>query len=178
MILYSTPGISGSIAVIVTPLISLMLDQKEKFVQRGLTVDFVGEGQEDEHALEAIVNGLVQLVYISPESLLENKRYRNMLKSKIYQEKMVALVVDEAHCVRFWSVALIMIGCKFIQCGFLCRGDEFRTIFAKLGNIKSLLPDKVNILALTATATVETLECVVSRLAMDRPIVIGLPPET
>ena len=29
-------GISGSIAVIITPLISLMLDQKEKFVQKGL----------------------------------------------------------------------------------------------------------------------------------------------
>jgi len=77
----------------VTPLISLMLDQKEKFMQKGLKVDFVGEAQHNEQALEAVINGQVQLIYISPESLLENKRYRNMLTSKIYQEKMVALVV-------------------------------------------------------------------------------------
>ena len=99
-------GISGSIAVIITPLISLMLDQKEKFLQKGLRVDFVGQAQHNEQALEAVINGQIQLVYISPESLLENKRYCNMLSSKVYQEKMVALVVDEAHCVKFWSVIL------------------------------------------------------------------------
>ena len=90
--------------MIITPLISLMLDQKEKFVQKGLKVDFVGQALHNEQALEAVINGQIQLVYISPESLLENKRYRNMLSSKVYQEKMVALVVDEAHCMKFWSV--------------------------------------------------------------------------
>lgn len=81
-----------------------MLDQKEKFIQKGVTVDFVGEAQCDEMASEAVINGKVQLVYISPECLLENKRYCKMLKSDVYQEKMIALVVDEAHCVKFWSV--------------------------------------------------------------------------
>ena len=106
VIIIRISGISGSIAVIITPLISLMLDQKEKFLQKGLRVDFVGQAQHNEQALEAVINGQIQLVYISPESLLENKRYRNMLSSKVYQEKMVALVVDEAHCVKFWSVIL------------------------------------------------------------------------
>ena len=171
----SNPSISGSIAVVVTPLISLMVDQKEKFLEKGLWVNFVGEGQDDDRALDAIVNGLVQLVYISPDSLLENKRYR-MLKSRNYQEKMVALVVDEAHCVKFWLVPPVMIVCKF-QCELFRRGDEFRTAFAKLGNIRCLLPEKVNVLALTATATKETLECVICRLAMYQPIIIGLPPD-
>ena len=81
-----------------------MLDQKEKFMQKGLKVDFVGEAQHNEKVLEAVINGQVQLVYISPESILENKLYRKMLTSKVYQEKMIALVVDEAHCVKFWSV--------------------------------------------------------------------------
>lgn len=40
--------------MIITPLISLMLDQKEKFVQKGLKVDFVGQAQHNEHALEAV----------------------------------------------------------------------------------------------------------------------------
>ena len=52
-----------------------MLDQKEKIGQKGLKVDFVGQAQHNEHALEAVINGQIQLVYISPESLLENKHY-------------------------------------------------------------------------------------------------------
>ena len=59
--------------MIITPLISLMLDQKETFVQKDLKVDFVGKAQHNEQALEAVINGQIQLVYVSPESLLENK---------------------------------------------------------------------------------------------------------
>ena len=68
--------ITGSIAVVVTPLISLMLDQKNKFLQKGNDVEFVGEAQEDKKTIEKIINGQVQLVYISPENLLENRHYQ------------------------------------------------------------------------------------------------------
>ena len=88
--------------MVVTPLISLMLDQKNKFLQKGINMEFVDEAQEDKKAIEAVLNGKVQLVYISPENLLENRRYRNMLRSTVYQEKMIGLVVDEAHCIKLW----------------------------------------------------------------------------
>ena len=68
-------GVEGSIAVVVTPLISLMLDQRNKFILRGIITEFVGDAQTNERALEAVLNGQVQLVYISPESLLNNHRY-------------------------------------------------------------------------------------------------------
>ena len=35
-------GVKGSIAVVITPLTALMLDQKERFIHTGLTVEFVG----------------------------------------------------------------------------------------------------------------------------------------
>ena len=85
-----------------TPLISLMIDQKEKFVHRGLKVEFVGEAQTEENATTAVLNGDIQLVYISPESLLLNRKYRRMLTTTLYQENLRAFVVDEAHCVKFW----------------------------------------------------------------------------
>ena len=34
----------GSLAVVVSPLTSLMMDQRQKFVPTALTVEFVGEG--------------------------------------------------------------------------------------------------------------------------------------
>lgn len=71
---------------------------------RGIKTEFVGDAQTCEQAMEAVINGQVQLVYTSPESLLQNRRYRNMLKSEAYQERMIAFAIDEAHCVKFWLV--------------------------------------------------------------------------
>lgn len=58
-----------------------------------------------------------------------------------------------------------------------CRDNEFRVSFALLGELRSMLSDKVNILATTATATVETLEAVMERLAMHEPAIVSLPPD-
>ena len=52
---------------------------KQKFTQKGMTVEFVGEAQEDKEAISSVLNGKVQQVYISPESLLGNARFRAMM---------------------------------------------------------------------------------------------------
>ena len=65
-------------------------------------MDFVGVAQEDERAVEAVLSGDVQLVYISPESLLKNYHFHHMLQTNKYHERMKCLVVDEAHCVKLW----------------------------------------------------------------------------
>jgi len=153
-------GSSNSIVLVVTPLISLMIDQREKFTQKGLTVEFVGKVQKDEEAVLSVLNGRVQLVYISPESLLGNARFRAMMLSDLYQKRLRALVVDEAHCVKLWLVKHDI--CITVIVCFPCRGDDFRVLFAEIGDIRGLIPKTVKILALTATATRETLECVKS----------------
>ena len=57
------------------------------------------------------------------------------------------------------------------------RGDEFRSTFAEIGSVRSLIPKSVKILALTATATKETLESVIARLSLQDPTIIGLQPD-
>ena len=57
-----------------------------------------------------------------------------------------------------------------------CRGDSFRTTFAELGQLRSIVPENVHVMALTATATKDTLEVVISRLSLKNPVIIGLPP--
>ena len=93
---------TGVKVVVITPLTALMLDQKERFICTGLTVEFVGSAQDDGDATEAVLSGKVQLVYISPESVLNNKKFRALFLREVYQENLVALVVDETHCVRLW----------------------------------------------------------------------------
>ena len=56
------------------------------------------------------------------------------------------------------------------------RGDNFRVSFSKIGELRSLLPDKVSIMALTATATTETLKIVTDRLSLRNPVVVGITP--
>jgi len=76
-----------------------MMDQKRGFSQKGLIVEYVGEGFDN---LEAILQGKIQLVYVSPESLVGNEKIRKMLLNSVYSRNLVAFVVDEAHCVRMW----------------------------------------------------------------------------
>ena len=98
-------GYKGSIAV-VTPLTALMFNQRKRFYNMGLSAEFVSSAQDDPAATAAVLNGTVQLVFISPENLLNNRKFRGMFKKDIYQQKMIALVVDEAHCVKLWYVTV------------------------------------------------------------------------
>ena len=71
------------------------MDQKSKFVPLGIVPEYVGKAQDN---TESVLQVQIQLLFISPESLLLNSRYRNMLLSKHYKEILVPLVIDEAHC--------------------------------------------------------------------------------
>ena len=93
---------NSSIVLCISPLTSLMINQREKFTANGLTAEFVGGVQDDPGVLEKIRRGCYQLVYISPESLLGDNCWREMLRNEVYQTRMVAFCVDEAHCVKKW----------------------------------------------------------------------------
>jgi len=134
-----------------------MVDQQSKFSPKGLSTEYVGEAQPDLAVKRKVLNGDVQLVYISPECLIMNKTYRSMLLLPQYQQNLVALVIDEAHCVKTW-------------------GDSFRKAFAEIGDLRGIIPSSVNVLALTATATKETYDVIVKRLSLENPTVVALPP--
>ena len=89
---------SGSIVICISPLTSLMMDQKEKFSRAGLEsprLSLLGmEAQHDPRAISySSVEGKVQLLYVSPESLLINSEWREMLQSDVYRENLVAFQV-------------------------------------------------------------------------------------
>ena len=61
-----------------------------------------------------------------------------MLMPGRYKDKLVAIAVDEAHCV-----------CE--------RGNDFYVAFARIRDLRTLLLSHVHMLALTSTGTHETL---------------------
>ena len=88
--------------ICISPLIAIMMDQQAKFSPMGVSTEFVGEIQENQVVIKKVLSGNVQLVYISPEAILKNHKYRQMLMSDSYKANLVALVVDEAHCIKTW----------------------------------------------------------------------------
>lgn len=63
---------------------------------------YCGDAEVDKKVEEEIFRGCYQLVFMSPEAILNDERWRDMLSSEVYRQRLVALVVDEAHCVKTW----------------------------------------------------------------------------
>jgi len=59
--------------------------------------------------------------------------------------------------------------------GFIYRGDEFQIAFAQIIDL-SIVPDDVNVVALTGTATPQIYSSVVRRLSLKDPFIVGLSP--
>ena len=78
-----------------------MSDQVSSFTSKGLKAGFIGTGM-NEKTVEAAMNGQYQLLFISPEALLESRRWRDILREEPYTSNLVAFAVDEAHCVNLW----------------------------------------------------------------------------
>ena len=91
-----------SMVIVVSPLQALMKEQVSACTEKGLNAVVAS----DQCAQDLVLSGNVQLLYISPETLLTNREWRDVLESPLVQENLVALVVDEAHCVKKWLVSL------------------------------------------------------------------------
>lgn len=53
-----------------------------------------------------MLRGEVQLVYASPETLILEPKWRELLRQTVYQNNVVCLAVDEAHLVEKWYVCV------------------------------------------------------------------------
>ena len=89
-----------SVVIVVSPLVALMKDQVRQMTERNMRAVYVGD--VDSEIENEVCDGKYQLVYLSPEALLTNVTWRDMLQSPVYQQNLVALVIDEAHCVKKW----------------------------------------------------------------------------
>ena len=56
----------------------------------------------DQEVEEDVKEGKFGVVFANPESLVDNKKWRSMLQSEVYQKNVFGLVTDEAHVVPKW----------------------------------------------------------------------------
>ncbi len=124
-----TMAVDG-MSLVVTPIISLMKDQVDNLVARGIKATYMYAGlsmSEVRRTYEKCINGKYKFLYVSPERLGSDT-----FVDRLKQMPVKLIVVDEAHCISQW-------------------GYDFRPSFLKIAEVRKVFP-KVPVLALTATA--------------------------
>ncbi len=119
------------LAVVVSPLISLMKDQVDALNACGIRAAYLNSSISPSHEREVLAdirNGSLKIVYLAPERLLTDRTLE--LLSTV---KLSLFAIDEAHCVSEW-------------------GHDFRPEYRGLSVLKRRFPE-VSIHAYTATAT-------------------------
>ena len=125
-----TMAIDG-MALVVTPIISLMKDQVDHLIARRIKATYLHAGlsaAEVRRIYDKCLYGNCKFLYVSPERL-GSAGFLDRLKHMPVR----LIVVDEAHCISQW-------------------GYDFRPSFLRIAEVRKFFPD-VPVLALTATAT-------------------------
>ncbi len=95
------PKSGKAIIVIVSPLVALVDDQVKEAEKLGLCAAQLGVHNDPE-----IMEGNFSLIFGSPESWILNPKWWAMLASTLYQDNLVAVVIDEAHVAYKWWVCI------------------------------------------------------------------------
>lgn len=148
-ICYQIPAaILPGVAIVISPLISLMRDQVDALNDVGLPAAFINTTQtpdEQDLVFAQALSGQIKLLYVAPERL-ETERFRNFA----VRVPISLVAVDEAHCVSQW-------------------GQDFRSSYLSIGEFIAGLPTRPTVAAFTATATERVRRDIVSILGLHTP---------
>ncbi|RLD55936.1 MAG: RecQ family ATP-dependent DNA helicase, partial [Bacteroidetes bacterium] len=120
------------LTIIFSPLIALMRDQVNGLVKKGINAKFINSEQtaeENSQTIQDAKDAKLKILYIAPERQ-ENQEWIQATRDM----NLSMIVIDEAHTISVW-------------------GHDFRPAFRRIVNLIKLLPEKMPVLATTATAT-------------------------
>ncbi|MCP4668952.1 MAG: ATP-dependent DNA helicase RecQ, partial [Deltaproteobacteria bacterium] len=145
---YQVPAFLGrGIALVISPLISLMKDQVDSLRVLDLPAAAIHSlmgVKAQEETLSMIGKGAVKLLYVSPERL-RNKRFMEVLEGATIS----FVAVDEAHCISQW-------------------GHDFRPDYLRINESLEAL-GRPQTAAFTATATEKVRSDIIEQLKLRAP---------
>jgi ATP-dependent DNA helicase RecQ len=143
--------VRDGLAVIVSPLISLMKDQVDTLIANGVPAALLNSTlSADERG--AVTTGVrekrYRLLYVSPERLAGAGG--QAFQSWLARCDVSFVAIDEAHCISQW-------------------GHDFRPEYRQLGELRGRFPG-ISLHAYTATATTRVRRDIVSQLDLREPL--------
>ncbi len=144
-ITFQVPAMAhDGICLVVTPLIALMKEQVGRLNSMNIKSVAIHTGmtrEEIDIALENCIYGDYKFLYVSPERIATS-----VFQAKVRRLNLSLVAVDEAHCISQW-------------------GYDFRPSYLKIAALRDIIDKKVPFLALTASATPQVIEDIMTRLA-------------
>ncbi len=138
------------LALVVSPLISLMKDQVDTLVGNGVAAAYLNSSQSFD-ARAAVTSGIregrYRLLYVSPERVAGEGS--EAFASLLAQAGLGFIAVDEAHCISQW-------------------GHDFRPEYRQLARLRQAFPG-VGMHAYTATATQRVRRDIAAQLGLSSP---------
>jgi len=151
---YQVPALHRQgVAIVVSPLISLMKDQVDALCANGVRAACFNSSlnaEESRQVLARLHSDDLDLLYVAPERLLSDS-----FLERLKQVPLALFAIDEAHCISQW-------------------GHDFRPEYVQLGQLRDIFP-QIPIIALTATAERQTRKDILQRLGLQqaRSVVAG-----
>ena len=140
--------ISDGIALVISPLISLMKDQVLSLISMGAPAAYINSSltsSQQTEALRRAALGRYKIIYVAPERLNTAEFLRFALQADIS-----LIAVDEAHCVSQW-------------------GQDFRPSYLQIVDFIRKLPKRPPVGAFTATATPRVKDDILQLLQLQKP---------
>ena len=145
---YQVPALCmEGMAVVVSPLISLMKDQVDALSANGIAAAYLNStltADESRQVINDVRAGKLKLLYVAPERLtVESTMFL------LAEVKLSLIAIDEAHCISMW-------------------GHDFRPHYREMKILKEAFPD-IALHAYTATATEKVRNDIANQLGLQQP---------
>jgi ATP-dependent DNA helicase RecQ len=145
---YQIPAVlMPGLAVVVSPLISLMKDQVDALTENGIPAAAVHSAltpQERQLIAQEIRADRIKLLYVAPERLISER-----MLAFLRERQISFIAIDEAHCISNW-------------------GHDFRPEYRMLGELRGHFPG-IGVHGFTATATEQVRRDIAVQLRLRQP---------
>ncbi|HEV8395042.1 MAG TPA: DNA helicase RecQ [Vicinamibacterales bacterium] len=150
---FQAPAVTADdgMAVVVSPLISLMKDQVDTLVGNGVSAALYNSSlsaADKADVMRGLAERRYRLLYVSPERLVGEGGDGFLARLATCGVRFIA--IDEAHCISQW-------------------GHDFRPEYRQLARLRERLPG-ISVHAYTATATARVRRDIASQLALQNPV--------
>ena len=97
-------GRTSSVVLVVSPLVVLMIDQVQSLRTRGVACAIMSDHEGVDKYLLASETDLsdYHLLFCAPEAVILVERWKQLICESPLHSRIVAIAVDEAHCVSKW----------------------------------------------------------------------------